>query len=108
MVLLYTAYMTGFNLWFYDHMPRAGSLLVLHLAVLALTLGLPRRGAEWESRRYGEPRWFQYWSAEDLDAALEAEGFAVLEAWTSTTPQAEWLVRQAGVAGRGSQEEARR
>jgi hypothetical protein len=35
-------------------------------------------GAEWESERYGEPRWFQYWSAADLDALLATAGFTVI------------------------------
>lgn len=53
------------------------------------------RGAEWESERYGEPRWFQYWSAPDLDALLEEAGFRILAAWTTRAPRADWLVRQA-------------
>lgn len=53
------------------------------------------RGAEWESGRYGEPRWFQYWSATDLDAVLETAGFGVVARWSSSTPRADWLVRHA-------------
>jgi hypothetical protein len=53
-----------------------------------------------EAERYGLPRWFQYWSAADLDALLETSGFeVVVEAWSNSTPRAEWLVRHAVPAG---------
>lgn len=52
-------------------------------------------GAEWESERYGEPRWFQYWSAADLDALLSDSGFDVIESWANSTARADWLVRHA-------------
>lgn len=51
------------------------------------------RGAEWESSRYGRPRWFQYWTGPDLDSALERADltpvFRAEEEGTSDT----WLVR---------------
>jgi ubiquinone/menaquinone biosynthesis C-methylase UbiE len=52
-------------------------------------------GAEWEAERYGEPRWFQYWSAPDLDALLAASGLEVVGSWANSTPRADWLVRHA-------------
>lgn len=56
-------------------------------------------GAEWESERYGRPRWFQYWSERELDAALQAVGFDVNAAWVDKTTLDTWLVRLASVAG---------
>jgi len=52
-------------------------------------------GAEWESDRYDSRRFFQYWSAESLDAALDAAGFAITTADTNVRPRATWLVRLA-------------
>ena len=54
-------------------------------------------GAEWESERYGRPRWFQYWLDADLDAALQAVGFCVNAAWVNETTRDTWLVRLASV-----------
>ena len=42
-------------------------------------------GAKWETARYGAPRWFQYWSAADLDALLGGSGFEVVESWSNWT-----------------------
>ena len=58
-------------------------------------------GAEWESERYGEARWFQYWSAADLDALLATAGFNVIASWSNSTPRADWLVRHAASDARG-------
>jgi ubiquinone/menaquinone biosynthesis C-methylase UbiE len=52
-------------------------------------------GSEWETERYGVPRWFQYWSGKDLDALLRASGFEVVESWSNSTPRDDWLVRHA-------------
>ena len=54
-------------------------------------------GAEWESERYGKPRWFQYWSDPELDAALQAAGFRVNAAWVNETTRDTWLTRLASV-----------
>jgi hypothetical protein len=54
-------------------------------------------GAEWESERYGKPRWFQYWSDPELDAALRAAGFCVNSAWVHKTARDTWLIRLASV-----------
>lgn len=62
---------------------------LLHLSVKSGT------GSEWESERYGEPRWFQYWGAAELDALLAEAGFEVVASWASSTPRADWLVRHA-------------
>ena len=58
-------------------------------------------GAEWESERYGEARWFQYWSPADLDALLATAGFTVIASWSNSTPRAHWLVRHATPDARG-------
>jgi ubiquinone/menaquinone biosynthesis C-methylase UbiE len=58
-------------------------------------------GAAWESERYGEPRWFQYWSGEQLDVLLTMAGFQVVGSWSNSTPRADWLVRHAVPVARG-------
>ena len=57
-------------------------------------------GAEWESDRYGQPRWFQYWSASELDAALASAGFRVQSSWVNETNRATWLIRFASLERR--------
>jgi ubiquinone/menaquinone biosynthesis C-methylase UbiE len=57
---------------------------------VSLKLG---RGAGWENARYGEPRWFQYWGADELDRAFANGGFRVCAAATEPTPRDTWLVR---------------
>lgn len=52
-------------------------------------------GCETETTRYGMPRFFQYWSASDLDAVLDATGFRVIDGATEPASHAEWLVRLA-------------
>jgi ubiquinone/menaquinone biosynthesis C-methylase UbiE len=66
---------------------------VLHVAVKS------GDGASWESERYGAPRWFQYWTAADLDALLGAAGFEVVESWSGSGVRADWLVRHATTIG---------
>ena len=66
---------------------------VLHVAVKS------GAGAGWESERYGEPRWFQYWSALDFDALLATSGFEVDESWFNPTRTSDWLIRHALVRG---------
>ena len=61
----------------------------------ALHVSLKRgRGARWESERYGEPRFFQFWSGDALDAALEAAGFGIRARALERRPRTDWLVRQ--------------
>lgn len=57
-------------------------------------------GDVWESDRYGSPRWFQFWSAEELDAALGDRGFAIEESFTKETNAGLWHVRIARAARR--------
>jgi SAM-dependent methyltransferase len=52
-------------------------------------------GCETETTRYGMPRFFQYWTDAELDAALDAARFRVIDAATETLPRADWLVRLA-------------
>jgi ubiquinone/menaquinone biosynthesis C-methylase UbiE len=59
-------------------------------------------GAAWESERYGEPRWFQFWSAADLDALLSNAGFAIVASWSASTPREDWLIRHAAPEGTGT------
>jgi len=56
-------------------------------------------GADWESASYGKPRWFQYWSDAELDAALQTVGFRVEGAWVNETSRNTWLIRLASLAG---------
>jgi SAM-dependent methyltransferase len=51
-------------------------------------------GARWESERYGEPRFFQFWSGADLDAALTAAEFEIRVSALERQPSTDWLVRQ--------------
>jgi ubiquinone/menaquinone biosynthesis C-methylase UbiE len=57
-------------------------------------------GGEWESSRYGEPRFFQYWTGPDLDAALEASGFRIIAAQVEDGPRNVWLGRLATLSDR--------
>ena len=52
-------------------------------------------GGTWDTSRYGPdaPRWFTYWSENDLDASLESAGFAILEAATQEGPRDRWIAR---------------
>ena len=70
---------------------RSGGLL--HVAVKS---GV---GAGWETERYGEPRWYQYWSALDWDGLLATSGFDVNESWFNPTRTSDWLIRHAVVRG---------
>lgn len=64
---------------------------ILHISVKRGT------GAQWESARYGKPRWFQYWSDADLDAVLQAVGFCISAAWVHEARRDVWLIRLASV-----------
>ena len=50
-------------------------------------------GSEWESSRYGRPRWFQYWSGPDLDRALEEADLTPVFRAEQEAASATWLVR---------------
>jgi len=63
-----------------------------------LHLSLKRGDGEgFDTDRYGaeHPRWFTYWQADALDAALAAAGFHVREAETRAGSRDTWLVRLA-------------
>ena len=51
-------------------------------------------GTLWEEARYGQPRWFQFWTAEALDAHLATARLEVRQAETRATSRDTWLVRQ--------------
>jgi SAM-dependent methyltransferase len=59
---------------------------------LHLTLKLGE-GAEWESSRYGLPRWFQYWSGAELDRELDRAGLGPVFSSEEQSSSATWLVR---------------
>jgi SAM-dependent methyltransferase len=52
-------------------------------------------GEGWETTKYGAdvPRWFTYWSESEVDEALEAAGFEVIEAATQPGAPHPWIVR---------------
>ncbi|MEO5821168.1 MAG: class I SAM-dependent methyltransferase [Vicinamibacteraceae bacterium] len=50
-------------------------------------------GAATETARYGLPRFFQYWSDADLDAALEGHAFQILTRSTDQGEREPWLTR---------------
>jgi SAM-dependent methyltransferase len=52
-------------------------------------------GERWENVSFGaeKPRWFTYYSEQQLDAALYAAGFDLIESHTEGTPKETWLVR---------------
>jgi SAM-dependent methyltransferase len=50
-------------------------------------------GAATETARYGLPRFFQYWSDTELDAALDAQAFRVVAASAEPGPDNVWLTR---------------
>jgi ubiquinone/menaquinone biosynthesis C-methylase UbiE len=52
-------------------------------------------GDEWESSRYGEPRFFQYWTEPELDRALADAGFAIVRSQVEEAARNVWLVRLA-------------
>jgi SAM-dependent methyltransferase len=58
-------------------------------------------GEGWERSRYGvdAPRWFTYWSEEDLDGALRAAGFELCESATRQGFHEPWIIRLARAAG---------
>ena len=52
-------------------------------------------GGAIETARYGLPRFFQYWSDAELDAALAAHAFTVLTRTTEAGARDTWLTRLA-------------
>ena len=54
-----------------------------------------RKWRGWETSRYGPdaPRWFTYWSEDDLDSALRSAGFEILESATQAGLHDRWIAR---------------
>jgi ubiquinone/menaquinone biosynthesis C-methylase UbiE len=52
-------------------------------------------GAATDRAPYGLPRFFQYWSDAELDAALDTHAFDVLTCTTDILPRGRWLCRLA-------------
>jgi hypothetical protein len=52
-------------------------------------------GAATDHAPYGLPRFFQYWSDTELDAALDTHAFDLLTCTTDTLPRGRWLCRLA-------------
>ena len=50
-------------------------------------------GEVWEREEFGSPRWFQFWSAADLDQALGSGGFSIRASSEVETAQEAWLTR---------------
>ena len=52
-------------------------------------------GASWDTARFGPdaPRWFTYWSDDDLDASLESAGFEIVESATEEGLRNRWIAR---------------
>jgi SAM-dependent methyltransferase len=59
-------------------------------------------GAGWESARYGEPRFFQYWRGPDFDALAADVGFDVLASHVDEAARNTWLVRLLRVTPRAA------
>ena len=57
-------------------------------------------GESWDTAKFGPdaPRWFTYWSDEDLDASLGSAGFEILESATEERLPNKWIAR---IARRG-------
>ena len=52
------------------------------------------KGSRWESEVFDSPRWFQYWTATDLDRVLSTAGFRVKNAARAETSRDRWLIRE--------------
>jgi len=52
-------------------------------------------GATWDTSKFGSeaPRWFTYWSNDDLDASLGSAGFEIVESATEEGLQDRWIAR---------------
>jgi SAM-dependent methyltransferase len=54
-------------------------------------------GGTWDTSKFGPeaPRWFTYWSDDDLDASLGSAGFEIVESATEEGLQNRWIARVA-------------
>ena len=52
-------------------------------------------GGRWDTSKYGPdaPRWFTYWSDDDVDASLETAGFEIVASATQSLLQDTWIAR---------------
>ena len=52
-------------------------------------------GESWDTSKFGPegPRWFTYWSDDDLDASLGAAGFEIVESATEERLPNRWIAR---------------
>lgn len=52
-------------------------------------------GATWDTSKFGPetPRWFTYWSDDDLDASLGSAGFEIVESAIEEGLRNRWIVR---------------
>ena len=57
---------------------------------LSLKLG---SGSLWDTDRYLEPRWFQYWSEPELDDVLSDAVFEAAAGWVAKSSRSTWIVR---------------
>ena len=58
-------------------------------------------GGTWDTSKFGPeaPRWFTYWSDDDLDASLGSVGFEIVESATEEGLQDRWIARVARRSG---------
>ena len=58
-------------------------------------------GESWDIAKFGPdaPRWFTYWSDEDLDASLASAGFEIVESATEDRLPNRWITRIARRVG---------
>jgi SAM-dependent methyltransferase len=58
-------------------------------------------GGTWDTSKFGPeaPRWFTYWSEEDVDSSLWAAGFEIVEAATQEVLEDRWIARIARRSG---------
>jgi SAM-dependent methyltransferase len=54
-------------------------------------------GEKWDTSKFGPdaPRWFTYWSEDDVDSLLESTGFEIVASATDASPQDRWIARLA-------------
>ena len=58
-------------------------------------------GEAWDTSRFGPeaPRWFTYWSDDDLDTLLRSAGFEILASATEDGLRNRWIARIARRSG---------
>jgi hypothetical protein len=58
-------------------------------------------GGTWDTSKFGPeaPRWFTYWSDDDLDSSLGSAGFEIVERATEDGLQDKWIARIARRSG---------